>query len=283
MDRFWRLDRSSLGLHRRALGWSVCAGLLGALVTGCGGHACPSSNTTGDVSRWAAELREREPLRLDYGSDISVKRDMHEVLVDVEASQLAAAFQAVMSDPARRFGLIRVDRLPEASSRPFQAGDKFQGRYQLEAAARAELRGHLRKWFGDLAEGDDVQRLLCAIENQHTSDFGQIRTLDMSPAPGKPYVLEYVYLDGSPIAGSSTFSISDVTDASVLARHGVPKAALLRQVFEYQEQSGSFASFFTRGGLRLHDQVVFSQAQQSVTAAGGKILETTIPVEYQRW
>jgi hypothetical protein len=269
--------------RRVALGWVLCASWLGAFGAGCGGHACPSSSSPGDVARWAAELRAREPLRLDYGAGISVKRDMQEVVVDVEASQLAAAFQAVMSDPARRFGLIRVDRLPEDANRPFRAGDKFQGRYQLEAAAQAELRGHLQKWFGDLAQSDDVERLLCAIENQHTSDFGQIRTLEMSPAPGKPYVLEYVYLAGSPIAGSSTFWISDVGDADLLARHGVTRAALLRQVFEYQEQSGSFASFFTRGGLRLHDQVVFSQAQQSAAAAGGRILETTIPAEYRGW
>jgi len=269
--------------RRHVLGWLLGAGAVAPLSLACGGHACPSSSTPDDVERWGEALRAREPLRLNYGSDISVKRDVQEVLVDVEASQLAAAFQSVMSDPARRFGLIRVDRLPESSSRPFQAGDKFQGRYQLEAAAQAELRGHLRKWFGELAEGDDVERLLCAIENQHTSDFGQIRTLDMWPAPGKPYVLEYVYLDGSPIAGSSTFAISDVTDAGLLARHGVSRAALLRQVFEYQEQSGSFASFFTRGGLRLHNEVVFSQAQQSVAAAGGRILETTIPAEYQSW
>jgi adenine deaminase len=96
-------------------------------------------------------------------------------------------------------------------------------------------------------------------------------------------VLEYIYLEGSPIAGSSTFTVSEVTDAAVLARHGVQHAARMQQVFEYQERDGSIASFFSRGGLRLHNQVVFSQAEQSAAAAGGRVLESNIPVEYRAW
>jgi hypothetical protein len=63
----------------------------------------------------------------------------------------------------------------------------------------------------------------------------------------------------------------------------VQHAARMQQVFEYQERDGSIASFFSRGGLRLHNQVVFSQAEQSAAAAGGRVLESNIPVEYRAW
>jgi hypothetical protein len=235
------------------------------------------------VARWSAELRRREPLALDYRSEITVKRDVRDVLVDVEASRFAAAFAQVMTDPARRFGLIRVDRLPDNAGKPFELGEKFQGRYGVEGAIAEQLRGKAKAWFGDFAASDPVQDWLCAVENQHTSNFGQIRRLELSPTPGRDYVLEYVYLDGSPIAGSSTFTVTEVTDPELLARHGVQQAARLQQVFEYQERDGGFANFFSRGGLRLHNQVVYSQAEQSAAAAGGRVLESNIPVEYRSW
>lgn len=257
--------------------------LLGLLASACHGHSCPTGDAPGDVARWSAQLRGREPLAVDYRADISVKRDVRDVLVDVEASRFAAAFAQVMTDPARRFGLIRVDRLPENQGKPFQVGEKFQGRYGLKGAVASELRGKAEAWFGEVADSEPVQRWLCAVENQHTSNFGEIRRIELTPAPGGRYVLEYVYLDGSPIAGSSTFTVSEVTDPDVLGRYGVPRAALMQQVFEYQEQDGGFASFFARGGLRLHNQVVFSQAEQSAAQAGGRVLDSNIPVEYRSW
>src|SRR5690606_24497011 len=153
-------------------GWAALAGVaILAIATGCK-PACPQSDDARDVTRWAAQLRARQRLALDPRAPISIKRDVRDVIVDVEASRLAAAFAAVMNDPERRFGLIRVDRLPENAGRPFQVGDRFQGRYELEAAARAELRGKLAGWFGDFAESEPVERFMCAVENRHTSNFG---------------------------------------------------------------------------------------------------------------
>jgi hypothetical protein len=257
--------------------------LLGLLLGACHGHACPTSDTPGDVARWSAELRRRAPLTLDYRADISVKRDVRDVLVDVEASRFASAFAEVMTDPARRFGLIRIDRLPEHMGKPFEVGEKFQGRYGVEGAVSEKLRGKAKAWFGDLADSEPVQSWLCAVENQHTSNFGQIRRIELAAEPGGESVLEYVYLDGTPIAGSSTFTVSAVTDPAVLARHGVAHAARLQQAFEYQERDAGTTSFFSRGGLRLHNMVVFSQAEQSAAAAGGRVLESNIPLEYRAW
>jgi hypothetical protein len=253
------------------------------VIAACASAPCPESEHPANVESWAAQLRDRQPLALDYRSDITVKRDLRDMIVDVEAARLAPAFQQVMSDPARRYGLIRVDRLPEQLGKPFALGEKFQGRYEVDQAIAHELHGHLRQWFGDFADSEPVHAWVCQIENGLTSDYGVISALALSPAPGQESVLQYRYLEGSPIAGSSTFTVADITDPALLAQHGISKGSRLRQLFEYQEQTSSFATFFTKGGLRLHNQVVYSQAEQAATAAGGKVVASDIPVEYQRW
>jgi hypothetical protein len=247
----------------------------------CSSGACPASRSASDVGNWEAELGERPPLAINTATDISVKRDVHDVLIAAEASAYAASFQQVLQDPARRFGLIRIDRLRANVGKPFTLGEKFQGRYVVEDAVKQRLRGKLREWFGDFADHEEVQRWLCSIENQLTSDYGSISRLELAPPPGKDYVLEYTYLRGSPIAGSSTFYVSDISDPDTLAKYGVAHVVRLRQIFEYQELTSDFATFFTKGGLRLHDQVVFSQAEQAASAIGAPILDSDIPVAYR--
>ncbi len=245
---------------------------------GCG-TGCPTSAQAEQRSRWEAALQSKTELPLRPLHEISIKRDVHEIFVSTDAAALADAFHSVMRDPARRYGLIRVDRLAANAGKPFTPGEKFQGRYSLEGAVKQELSGKWKKLFGELVDDDDIQDLLCRIENEETSDFGIIARLELAPPPGEPYVLEYRYLTGSPIAGSSTFMITDATP-NELSRLGVPKAAKLTQVFLYQEQTSSFAKFFTRGGLKLHNQVVMSQAEQAAKLAGAKVLATDIPKEY---
>lgn len=259
-----------------AISASALVASAGRRLSGQGAVAQP------DATSWASELGQRQPLAIDYRSDITVKRDVRDMIVDVEAARLAPAFHQVMTDATRRFGLIRVDRLPENVGKPFTLGEKFQGRYEVDRAILEQLRGHVRDWFGDFSDSDPVRSWLCQIENGHTSDYGVISALQQSPAPGKEYTLSYRYLSGSPIAGSSTFTVADITDAELLGQHGIAQGSLLRQVFEYQEQTSSFAAFFTRGGLRLHNQVVHNQVEQAAAAAGGKIVASDIPVEYQR-
>jgi hypothetical protein len=55
----------------------------------------------------------------------------------------------------------------------------------------------------------------------------------------------------------------------------------LTQIFEYQEQSPTFALFFSSGGLKLHNQVVYSQASQAAELIGAKVLSSDIPEAYQ--
>jgi hypothetical protein len=257
----------------------VAMGVLGALA--CGSQGCPVSESPADVSKWEAALVARQPLKLNFKGSISVKRDVRDVLVDVPANRFAAGFQEAISDPKRHFGLIHVDRLAANAGKPFTEGEKFQGRYEVELAVAQQLRGKAKEWFGDFADSDPVRRWLCDIENNHTSNYGVISQLVLSPPPGKEYVVQYLYLEGSPIAGSSTFVVSEVTDPEVLSKYGVTSAARMRQIFEYQEQDSGFADFFSKGGLRFHYQVVFSQATQAAAVAGGKVLESDIPEEYR--
>jgi hypothetical protein len=250
------------------------------LATACRG--CPTSESPESRANWQAELTAKPLLALDPKKEITIKRDVHNVIVDVDAATFAAAFHDVMRDPARRFGLIRVDRLPQYRGKPFTMGEKFQGRYSIGAAIEKGLPDRLKRLFGEFADDRHVKEWLCRIENDNTSDYGMITQLDLEPPPGRAHVLRYEYLAGSPIAGSSTFVVRDILDEATLLRLGVSRASRLEQIFEYQEQSESFATFFSKGGLKLHNQVVWSQAEQSAAAAGGRVLRTDIPNEYRQ-
>jgi hypothetical protein len=251
---------------------------LGAVATwalysaGCGG-GCPGASSSADAKKqWEAELDRRAELELKPASSITIKRDVHNILVSADADKLAKAFHDVMRDPKRRFGLIKVDRKETENGAPFKENDRFQGRYEVDEAIMKNLRGEWsKKVFGDFVKEPAVEEFLCRVENHATSDYGIIKKLNLSPKPGEDYVLSYKYLDGSPIAGSSTFVVSQVS----------PGVSKLTQIFEYQERSATFALFFSSGGLKLHDQVVYSQAAQAAELVGAKIISSDIPDLYQ--
>ena len=239
-------------------------------LTGCRG-SCPTPDVQDrEPNAWEAQLERRVELRLNPSSTITIKRDVHNIEIDVEAGRFADAFHQVLRDPNRRFGLIRVDRERRNRDKPFHIGERFQGRYELDEAIRQNFRGWGRTFFGNLVNIPEVKEWLCRIENEATSDYGVIARLEMSPPAGEPYVLEYHYLDGSPIAGSSTFIVAPLG----------PSRCRLTQVFEYQELTLTFATFFSAGGLKLHDQVVMSQATQAAALVGGHVLTSDIPPEY---
>lgn len=218
----------------------------------------PPRSAAEKLRKWEERLQERRILQLDSESEISIKRDVHSVDVDADANVLATGFHRTMTDPAKHFGLIHVMR-PEAEvGRPFALGQRFQGRYALEDLF------HLRGPFWD--------SLLRVFENLSTSDYGEIAELELEPGPGEDCRMTYRYLEGSPIAGSSAFVVHALA----------PGRSRLTQIFVYQEQSADFVSFFSTQGLKLHNQVVYSQALQSAEAVGAHILSTDIPDSYQK-
>jgi hypothetical protein len=257
----------------------VACGLTSIGGWGCGG-SCPTARYAEERKHWADAIRAAQPVALNPSASISIKRDVHNLIVGVDASTFAKSFHAVMRDPERRFGLIRLDRLPENAGQPFHLGERIQGRYELSAAGRQQLSGIWKGIFGPALDNPFVEEQLCKIENSHTSDYVEIIELSLdTPVNGK-FTMTYRYLQPTPIAGTSTFEVADVVDPDELKGLGVQKAALVRQIFVYQEQNTGFADFFTTGGLRLHDQVVNSQVTQSAEAAGTCVLRSDIPAEY---
>jgi hypothetical protein len=266
-----RIERRVMnkGTGRAAVGAIAIWALWGA---GCGG-GCPGANSSADAKKqWEAELDKRSELKLKPGGAITIKRDVHNIVVSADADKLAKAFHDVMRDPNRHFGLIKVDRKEAEKGQPFKENDRFQGRYEVDQAILKDLRGAwAKKIFGDFVKEPAVEDFLCQVENHSTSDYGIIRKLNLSPKAGEDYEISYHYLDGSPIAGSSTFVVSQIA----------PGMSRLTQIFEYQELSPTFALFFSSGGLKLHDQVVYSQATQAAELIGAKVVSSDIPDDYK--
>jgi hypothetical protein len=258
----------------RASGYGVLLVCLSTLGTACGRSGCPEP-TAPPASRaeWAARLRAKQELYVDATRSITVKRDAHTLVVHADADLVATAFHRVMRDPARKFGMIEIDRPDGEVGQPFSLGSRFQGRYRIADGSKVLTR---------LSEYEPARAALCELENQNTSDYGVIRELFLPPetrpgdapahpAPGTTYLLEYRYLEGTPIAGSSRFEVRQISDG----------LSELTQIFTYQEQSAAFAAFFANGGLTLHNQVIYSQVKQTAELLGVKFEAPDIPLEYQ--
>jgi hypothetical protein len=265
-------------IEERVGSWLLKIALSAALAlsaTACGGGAIPSpalpppatlscQNPTNDM---------RAPLVTNPSAAITIKRDVHNFEVTGSAEDFAAAFQKVMTDPTRRFGLIKVIRMPRKDGKPlgpFAECDRFQGQYQVDLALEQNVPAWEKRLFGDLADNADIHKLLQDFEGKNTSDYGEIVVLKLDPNADHHYIMQYRYLTGSPIAGFSTFEVLQVADNTIR----------VTQTFEYQEQTLPFAAFFSAGGLKLHDQVVYSQVTQALSITGGKIIDTDVPKEY---
>jgi hypothetical protein len=220
------------------------------------------------------KLLARAPLPVDPARAIAIKRDVHEFEVDVEAQAFARAFREVMTDPESTFGLIRVKRPRERLGRDFEVGERFQGCFSLEMALSGWVeRGPLRPLAGAvrglLARGA-VARAIALVEDRLLSDHAEIEELSLDEAGHAR--LRYRYLEGTPIAGSSTF---------VVEPEGAGRCRV-RQIFEYQEVNAIALATFQRFGLKYHDQVVHMQVQQAAARAGARAVRGTIPDHYAR-
>lgn len=96
--------------------------------------------------------------------------------------------------------------------------------------------------------------------------------MDPDPASGGVHRLKYRYLAGTPIAGSSTFTIEPAGE----------RRCRVTQVFEFQEVNGIALRTFERFGLKYHDQVVYMQVHQAAARAGARVASGTIPEAYAR-
>jgi|GEM_PF-2201668 len=245
---------------------------LSLLLTGCGGAACPSATAAKPALQWEAELRDKALLETRPGHRITIKRDVHDFYIDADADDVARAFHDVMRDPNRHFGLIQVHRPAAETNLAFHQGSRFQGEYEIEGAG---------VFWSDLDKTRIGHEALCSFESENTSDYGEISGLELPPArapagrtrplPQTTYFMEYRYLVGSPIGGSSRFEVKQVADG----------LSVVTQIFTYQETTSSFAAIFANGVLTLHDQVVWSQVAQTADKLNAEIVWTDVAPEYR--
>lgn len=225
----------------------------------------PRTSSTAQWERWERRLDDRGVLAVDPRSPVAIKRDVHELEVDAPAQDFVEAFHAAMIDPARRFGLVRVVRKRARVGAPFRVGERFQGRFCVSAAAPARV----ARWL----EHPVAEAALWTIESELASDFGEITELRLSldPHDVRPqYRLRYRYLEGSYIAGSSTFIVEPAGE----------RRARVTQVFEYQEIASRYVLWMGTSVVKMHNQVVYSQVAQAASIAGARVVRSDIPQEY---
>jgi hypothetical protein len=220
-----------------------------------------------------AKLDRRAPLAVDPGRTIAIKRDVHEVVVDAPAADFARAFREVVTAADSTFGLIRVKRPGERMGADFTVGERFQGCFSLERALRAAVGRRTPSvipFLDELLATAAVTRAIRWLEDRMLSDYAEIVAIE-EPAPGRPgWRLHYRYLDGTPIAGSSVFTIEELA----------PGRTRVRQIFEYQEVNAVALLTFQRFGLKYHDQVVAMEIQRAADRCGARVVSSTIPVAY---
>ncbi len=180
---------------------------------------------------WEKELTERRVLPLRLDSPVTIKRDVRSFVVSASAAEFAEAFARSMADPNRAFGLVRVMRPRADVGRPFEVGQRFQGRFSVrqllvqqaeDGRLDADWLERMTNWSRSSSMGRLLQGALRSVEDAWTSDFGELVELDTNHFPAR---VKYVYLEGSYIAGSSAFEVEELG----------PGRCRVEQTWVYQE------------------------------------------------
>jgi hypothetical protein len=216
------------------------------------------------------DVSKRAVLKLDPRSAIAIKRDVRVIDVGAPAADFASAFAGALEAPNARFGLIEIIRLADRTGKPFEVGERFQGRFDIEDALLDELKRGFLKTIGAILpkifHALDLDRVFDIAADALTSDYGEITMIDLK-RPGGGARLVYDYLEGTPIAGSSTFVVEPLTEGR----------SRCTQIVEYQEQSLETVLMFGSFGLKLHNQVVYQEVKTAADALGAPILSSDIP------
>ncbi|HTM22076.1 MAG TPA: hypothetical protein VL172_16255 [Kofleriaceae bacterium] len=202
----------------------------------------------------ALARRTANPVRAGRGP--AIKRHQHEIDVACPADRFAAALREVLIEPGAAFGLVRLRRAPDRVGRPFAAGERFHGCFDLErAAAAAGAPSWLRRALAAAAR----RGLIAWLEQRIASDHGEITELT-------EHQVAYRYLAGTPIAGESRYTIRP------LGRD----ACRVEQLFCWQERGPLAVALLHGFGVRAHDQVVLAQMQAAAARCGAPLLRHTV-------
>ncbi len=177
-------------------------------------------------------LDNRRPLQLDPAAPFAIKRNVHEFEIDADAETFANAFAATMQHE-NRFARICIKRSPERAGKPFELGERFMGVFELVGWP----------W----------------LEDRLFSDAAEITELE-------PRRVTYQYLEGSPIAGSSSYAIESAG----------PGRTRLVNTFVFQEQGGFAITALHRFGVRAHDEVVRAQVEAAAKRVNARVLDSTM-------
>jgi hypothetical protein len=199
-------------------------------------------------------LTARAPLHVDAQRSIAIKRNVHEFVVDAPAGLFAAAFHDVMTEPDARFGRIDVRRDPERRGKKFTVGERFHGCLGIAASFPRLAR---------LLERIGLRRAATWLEDAVLSDYAEITELVEAD---QSFTASYRYLDGSPIAGESRFTITPLGEGR----------CRLTALFTYQEISPVAVLVLQLFAARLHDHVVLDQVERAADRAGASLLSATM-------
>jgi hypothetical protein len=196
--------------------------------------------SSGELSPAAARRLLAAPLTaLDPARGPAIKRNLHELVVGAEASAFAAALEDVIVRPGAVFAGITLLRLPGRVGRPFTLGERLRTAIVVPRARRLGER-----WLGDSAVIDRLER-------------GEA---------GGGFLARYRYLDGAPLAGSSTLRIEPLG----------PGRARFTACFEFQERGLLGVEVLHRFGVRAHDRAVLAQVQAAAAALGASVLASSV-------
>src|SRR5262249_10229059 len=136
----------------------------------------------------ARALAGRRLLSLDPRGAIAIKRNVHEVDVDVPPARFAAALGELLRDPAEAFGLVRGGRPSDRLGARFVVGERFMGSFSIAAL--------VRRRFGARVAGPltrpPLAGWLARLEEALLSDYAEVLSL-REPAPGAGGIFEVRY------------------------------------------------------------------------------------------
>jgi hypothetical protein len=232
------------------------------------------ASTTVLRPRTAASLAGRRRLVLDPNRNMGIKRDVREFEVSASATDFTRSFAECMADPQRSFGASRVVREKTRVGRPFELAERFQGRFDLNVLREGKQKRsrRLAKLLTNAAAvgqlGASSGKISRLIEDQVSSIYAEITELQLAHMPAR---VTYTYLEGSPMAGASSFEIEEVA----------PERCRVKHVFEFQEINILAAVSLATTVFQLHLNVVWHQVEAAAAAIGAQVLRCDIPEAYR--
>jgi hypothetical protein len=232
------------------------------------------SRPAGTLSdRAARRLLTKQHKHTAPKNGIAIKREAHVFDVDADASAFAHAFQDVLRDPGATFGVVRIKRIAECVGRDFVEGERFQGGFSIRAAVEssampARLKAAMTRLLDHPLAASAIERL----EEAFLSDYGELEQVLLEPdaSRGEVHTVSYRYLEGTPLAGSTTYTVEPLPSGG----------CRVTQIFRYQEVNSIALNTFQRFGIKYHDAAVYWQIRCAADRIDARVTKSSVIPEY---